>query len=289
MSVKAKEKPVTVTSIIKKKELHENITMLTAYDYSTARCIDEARTDIILVGDSLGMTMLGYENTLSVTIEEMTIFTKAVAKGTKKSLLVSDMPFMSYHISKEQAIENAGKLIQAGAQSVKIEGANDFIIDIIKHLTQCGIAVMGHLGFTPQYINSFGGYFVQGKSCENTIKLFEDAKKLQEAGAFAIVLEMVPEESAKYITENISIPVIGIGAGRFCDGQVLVIDDVIGKYSDFTPKFAKKYVDFKSIMVDCVQNYIYEVKNNHFPNEEHIFKLSPEENQKLENYFNERN
>lgn len=287
MSVKVKEKPVTVKCILKKKELRENITMLTAYDYSTAKCLDEAGTDIILVGDSLGMTMLGYDNTLNVTMEEMLIFTKAVARGTKKSLLVADMPFLSYHISKEQAIENAGKLIQAGAQAVKIEGANDFIIDIIKHLTQCGIAVMGHLGFTPQYINSIGGYFVQGKSCENTIKLFEDAKKLQAAGVFGIVIEMVPEETAKYIKENLSIPIIGIGAGRFCDGQVLVIDDITGKYSDFTPKFAKKYADIKSVILDSIQNYIYEVKNNQFPEEEHIFKMSPEENQKLENYFNQ--
>lgn len=289
MSVKTKEKPVTIKSILKKKELHENITMLTAYDYSTAKCLDEAGTDIILVGDSLGMTLLGYENTLNVTIEEMLIFTKAVARGTKKSLLVTDMPFMSYHVSKEQTIENAGKFIQAGAQAVKIEGANDFIADAIKHLTQCGIAVMGHLGFTPQYINSIGGYLVQGKSYENTIKLYEDAKKLHEAGAFAIVFEMVPEETAKYIKENISIPIIGIGAGRFCDGQVLVIDDVIGKYSDFTPKFAKKYSDIKSIMVDSIQNYIDEVKNNKFPEEQHIFKLNPEENQKLENHFKQRN
>lgn len=286
MSVKIKEKPVTVKCIQKRKEIGENITMLTAYDYSTAKYLDEAGTDIILVGDSLGMTALGYENTLNVTMEEMTIFTKAVARGTKKSLLVTDMPFLSYHVSKEQTIINAGALIQAGAQAVKIEGASDFILDITKHLTQCGIAVMGHLGFTPQYINSIGGYLVQGKSYENTIKLFEDAKRLEEAGAFAIVLEMVPEETAKYIKENLSIPIIGIGAGRFCDGQVLVIDDVIGKYSDFTPKFAKKYADIKSIMANSIQNYIDDVKNNKFPDEEHIFKLNPEENKKLENYFN---
>ena len=286
MSIQIKEKPVTVKCIKTKKQIGAKITMLTAYDYSTAKYVDESGTDIILVGDSLGMTVLGYENTLNVTMEEMTIFTKAVARGSKRSLIVTDMPFMSYHVSREQAVLNAGSLIQSGAQAVKIEGANEFIIDIVKHLTSCGIAVMGHLGFTPQYINSIGGYFVQGKSYENTMKLMEDAKKLEEAGAFAIVLEMIPEETAQCIKDNLNIPTIGIGAGRHCDGQVLVLDDVIGRYSDFTPKFAKKYTDMKTIMVDALKAYVLEVKNNSFPSDEHTFKLNPEENRKLADYFN---
>ena len=286
MSIQAKEKPVTVRTFIKNKQTKQKTTMLTAYDYSTAKYVDEAGIDSILVGDSLGMTMLGYENTLNVTIEEMKIFTSAVSRGVKKALVVADMPFLSYHASKEQAVLNAGELIRAGAQAVKIEGSNDFIIDLVKHLTQSGIAVMAHLGFTPQYINSFGGYFVQGKSFEASIKLLEDSKKLEEAGAFAVVLEMVPEETAKYVTENINIPTIGIGAGRYCDGQVLVIDDVLGKYSDFTPKFAKKYADMKNIILEASKNYIEEVKNDIFPQQEHVFNIPQEEHEKLEQHFN---
>lgn len=285
MSIKTKEKPVTVKTILKQKELKQKITMLTAYDYSTAKYLDESGIDTILVGDSLGMTMLGYENTLNVTVEEMKIFTQAVSRGVNRALVIVDMPFMSYHVSKEQATINAGELIKAGAQAVKLEGASDFIIDIVKHLSECGIAVIGHLGFTPQYINSIGGYIVQGKSYENSVKLYEDAKKLEEAGAFAVVLEMVPEETAMYISENLAIPTIGIGAGRHCDGQVLVVDDLIGKYSDFTPKFAKKYADIKTIILECSQEYIDDVKKNNFPQQEHVFNLKPEENDKLEHYF----
>lgn len=286
MSVKTKEKQVTIKTILKQKISKEKITMLTAYDYSTAKYLDESGIDIILVGDSLGMTMLGYENTLNVTMEEMKIFTSAVSRGTKRALVTVDMPFMSYHVSKEQAVINAGELIKAGAQAVKLEGASDFILDIVKHLTECGIAVVGHLGFTPQYINSIGGYIVQGKTFENSIKLFEDTKKLEAAGAFAVVLEMVPEETAKYISENSSISTIGIGGGRYCDGQVLVVDDLIGKYSNFTPKFAKKYADISSIILDCSRKYIDDVKTNKFPEKEHVFNLTSEENAKLEHYFN---
>ncbi len=286
MSVKTKDKPITVKYIQKQRELGEKITMLTAYDYSTAKILDEAGTDILLVGDSLGMTILGYDNTLNVTMDEMLVFTKAVARGAKRSFVMADMPFLSYHVSKEKAIENAGMLIQAGAQAVKLEGASDFIIDIVKHLSEIGIAVMAHIGFTPQYINSIGGYYVQGKSYENALKMAEDAKKLEEAGAFAILVEMIPEETAKYLRENISVPLIGIGAGRYCDGQVLVIDDIIGKYADFTPKFAKKYTNIKETILNTAENYIYEVKNGKFPDEEHIFKLSPEESEKLELYIN---
>ena len=275
-------KPITVKTFQRMKEQDEKITMLTSYDFSTAKYVDEVGIDSILVGDSLGMTILGYDTTINVTIEDMLTFTKAVARGVNRALVVADMPFLSYHVSKEQATINAGKLIQAGAKAVKLEGASPFILDIIHHLTQCGISVVGHLGFTPQYINSIGGYLVQGKSYENTVKLLEAAKKLQEAGAFALVLEMVPEETAKYITENIDIPTIGIGAGKFTDGQVLVIDDLKGKYAGNIPKFVKRYANVSEIMKKAILEYSEDVKNGVFPSSEHTFFLAPEEKEKFE-------
>lgn len=283
MSINAK--PVTIRTFQQMKENNEKITMLTSYDFSTAKYVDEVGIDSILVGDSLGMTILGYDTTINVTIEDMLTFTKAVTRGVKRALVIADMPFLSYHVSKEDATINAGKLIQAGAKAVKLEGANPFILDTIKHLTQCGINVVGHLGFTPQYINSIGGYYVQGKSYENTIKLLEAAKKLEEAGAFSLVLEMVPEETAKYITENINIPTIGIGAGKYTDGQVLVIDDLIGKYAGNVPKFVKRYANVSEIMKKAISDYNDEVKNCVFPSQEHTFFLTPEEREKFECNF----
>ncbi len=275
-------KSVSVKTFAKMKENQEKISMLTAYDFSTAKYIDESGVDSILVGDSLGMTILGYDTTVKVTIEDMLTFTKAVANGAKRALILADMPFLSYHISKEQTIQNAGKLIQAGANAVKLEGASDFILDEINHLTKSGISVAGHLGFTPQYINTIGGYYVQGKSYENTLKLLENAKKLEENGAFCVILEMVPEESAKYITENISIPTIGIGAGKYCDGQVLVIDDILGKYPGNIPKFVKQYANIKDIIKESAQNYNNDVKQGLFPDKNNTFFLSDEEREKLE-------
>lgn len=278
-------KPVTTRTFQKMKESGEKITMLTAYDFSTARYIDECGIDTILVGDSVGMTVLGYDTTINVTTEDMLTFTKAVAKGANRALVVADMPFLSYHVSLEETVKNAGKLIQAGAKAVKLEGASDFILEEIKHLTQCGISVVGHLGFTPQYINAIGGYFIQGKSYENTVKLLNAAKKLEEAGVFAIVLEMVPEESAKMISENLKVPTIGIGAGKYTDGQVLVVDDLLGKYPGNTPKFVKQYSQLKNIMKEAITAYKEDVKNEKFPDEEHTFYLSPEEREKLECNF----
>lgn len=275
-------KPVTSRTLQKMKDNKEKITMLTAYDFSTAKYIDECGVDTILVGDSLGMTILGYDTTIKVTMEDMLTFTKAVTNGAKRALVVADMPFLSYHTSKEQTVLNAGKLIQVGAKAVKLEGASDFILDEVNHLTQCGINVVGHLGFTPQYINTIGGYFVQGKSYENTIKLLEAAKKLEDNGAFALVLEMVPEESAKYISENLSIPTIGIGAGKYCDGQVLVIDDILGKYPGLVPKFVKQYANLKDVMKSAIEQYNTEVKNGVFPYKENTFNLTDEEREKLE-------
>ncbi len=274
-------KPVTSRTFQKMKDNNDKITMLTAYDFSTAKYIDECGIDSILIGDSLGMTILGYDTTVNVTIEDMLTFTKAVSRGVKRALVVADMPFLSYHISKEQTTLNAGKLIQAGAKAVKLEGASDFILDEIHHLTQSGINVVGHLGFTPQYINTIGGYFIQGKSYENTLKLLDAAKKLESNGAFAVVLEMVPEETAKYISENISIPTIGIGAGKYCDGQVLVIDDLIGKYSGNIPKFVKQYANIKEVMKEAISQYNVDVKQGDFPGKEHSFNMQEEEREKL--------
>ena len=279
-------RPVTSKKKKKMKDNKEKITMLTAYDFSTAKYIDECGVDSILIGDSLGMTILGYDTTIKVTIDDMLTFTKAVSNGVKRALVVADMPFLSYHLNKEQTTLNAGRLIQAGAKAVKLEGASDFILDEVHHLTQSGINVVGHLGFTPQYINTIGGYFVQGKSYENTIKMLNAAKKLEENGAFALVLEMVPEESAKYISENLSIPTIGIGAGKYCDGQVLVIDDILGKYPGNIPKFVKQYANIKEIMKDAISKYNKDVKTGEFPTKEYSFNLTEEERDKLEHNIN---
>ena len=278
-------KPITSNTFQKMKMKNEKITMLTAYDFSTAKYIDECGIDSILIGDSLGMTILGYDTTIKVTLDDMATFTKAVSNGVKRALVVADMPFLSYHTTLENTVLNAGKLIQAGAKAVKLEGASNFILDGIERLTNSGISVIGHLGFTPQSINTIGGYFVQGKSYENTMKLLQSAKRLEDNGAFAIVLEMVPEESAKYISENLSIPTIGIGAGKYCDGQVLVIDDILGKYPGNIPKFVKRYVNLQEIMKDAITSYSNDVKSGAFPTGEHVFNLTDEEREKLECNF----
>lgn len=282
MSIEPNMKPVTVSTIMKYKREDKKITMLTSYDCSTARYVDEAGIDTILVGDSLGMVVLGYDSTLKVTLDDMKVFTSAVARGAKRAMVIADMPFMSYHTSIEKATENAGELIRAGAQAVKIEGGTDYIVNVTKHLHEMGIPVVAHLGFTPQYLNTIGGYNVQGKSFDCTIRILEQARKLQEAGAFMLVLEMVPEESAKYITEQLEIPTIGIGAGRFTSGQVLVIDDILGKYGEFKPKFARRYADMKSEIFDVASRYKNDVENGLFPNDDEVFKLSDEQRAKLE-------
>ena len=274
-------KRVTVKTFFKAKKNNEKITMLTAYDYSTAKYLDEAGVDAILIGDSLGMVVLGYENTQKVTIEDMKVFTGAVARGVQRAMVVADMPFLAAGVSIAEGIKNAGELIKAGAYAVKIEGGGDYTVELVKRLTNVGIPVVAHLGFTPQFINIFGGYNVQLKSVEQTKKTLAQAKKLQEAGAFALVLEMVPEESAKYITKNLDIITIGIGAGRYCDGQVLVCDDIFGKYSDLCPKFSKKYSDMKTLIFESGKKYVEEVKAGLFPAAEHLFNLNEEEKEKL--------
>lgn len=282
MSVEVKFKDVTVSTFSKRKEEKQKITMLTAYDCSTAKYFDEAGIDAILVGDSLGMVILGYETTHHVTMDDMKVFTGAVARGAKRAMVVADMPFMSYHTTVSEGVKNAGELIKAGASAVKLEGAGDHILDVVKRCVECGIPVMGHLGFTPQYLNVLGGYKVQGKSAQNTKFILEQAKKLEEGGAFSVVLEMVPEESAKLISENLTIPTIGIGGGRYTDGQILVADDILGKFSEFKPKFARRYADLKTIILQAAESYISDVSSGAFPNESEVFHLSETEIKSLE-------
>lgn len=275
-------KKVNTKFISELKRENKKFSALTAYDYSTARVLDEAGIDIILVGDSLAMVALGYENTNNISIDEMKIFTKAVAKGVTRAMVVCDMPFMSYHSDIATAITNIGEAIKSGANAVKIEGSGEYIYSLVKRCTDFGIPVIGHIGFTPQAINAIGGHYIQGKTYDATLELLEQAKKLQEAGAFAIVLEMVPEESAKYISENISISTISCGAGRYCDGQVLVSDDVFGKYSNFKPKFARRYGDMRKLIFDCATQYDKDVKSGNFPSEDEVFHIEEEELRKYE-------
>ena len=274
----------TVTTFKDAKKQGKKLTMLTAYDYSTAKLFDEAGVDSMLVGDSLGMTMLGYDSTLPVTMEDMIHHTKAVVRGAKNALVVGDMPYMSYHLSVQQAVENAGRFIkEAGAQAVKLEGGAAFCPEI-EAMTRASIPVVGHLGLTPQSINAFGGFKVQGKSEEAARKIIEDAQALEAAGAFAIVLECVPAKLAEIITAKVAVPTIGIGAGAGCDGQVLVYQDMLGMYDNFTPKFVRKFAEVGAMMKQGVQAYCAAVQDSSFPAAEHTFKIDEEVLEKL--YFN---
>lgn len=267
----------TTTATFKKaKQNGEKITMLTAYDYSTAKLEDKAGVESILVGDSLGMVVLGYENTLSVTMEDMIHHSAAVARGAENALVVTDMPFMSYQTSVYDAVVNAGRLIKEGhADAVKLEGGVKFK-EHIRAIVDASIPVVGHIGMTPQSVNAFGGFKVQGKSIEDAKKVIADAKAVEEAGAFAVVLECVPAALAEYITKILSIPTIGIGAGNGCDGQVLVYQDMLAMYSDFTPKFVKKFGNIGESMTASFKKYCEEVKSGEFPSEEHTFKIDDE-------------
>lgn len=262
---------VTTTQLIEKKHNAEKITSVTAYDFSTAKTLDEAGIDFILVGDSLGMVVLGYENTLSVTIDDMVHHTKAVSRGVKRALVVTDMPFMSYQVSVEETLRNAGRLIKdAGAHAVKIEGGRA-MADTITKVVEAGIPVLGHVGMTPQSVYKFGGFKVQGKTESDAERILNDAKAVEEAGAFGIVLELIPAALAKTITESVSIPTIGIGAGPHCDGQILIVDDMIGTYTEFEPKHNKRYANMHQIMLHAFKEYIHEVKEGIFPGPEHSF------------------
>ena len=271
----------TVSTLLSQKQNGDKITMLTSYDYSTAKLIDEAGVNTILVGDSLGTVILGYEDTLPVTMEDMIHHTRAVTRGAKNALVIADMPFMSYQTSVCDAVKNAGRLIkEGGAQAVKLEGGAA-VKEQIKAIVNASIPVVGHIGLTPQSINAFGGFKVQGKSEESARKIMEDAKIIEEAGAFMLVMECVPERLAKIITESVNIPTIGIGAGKYCDGQVLVYQDMLGMFTDFVPKFVKKYADVGEIMKNAFSEYIKEVKSGAFPAEEHTFKIDDDVINKL--------
>jgi len=256
---------ISINQIKEMKLKGEKIVMLTAYDYSTARLVDEAGIPLILVGDSLGMVVLGYESTIPVTIDEMLHHTRAVVRGTKQAMVIGDMPFMTYHVSVEDALRNAARFIQeAGAQAVKLEGGVT-VAEKVKRIVECGIPVMGHIGLTPQSIHQFGGFKMQGKTPEAAANLLEDAKALEQAGAFAIVLETIPANLGRLITDKAAIPTIGIGAGPECDGQVQVINDILGSFSDFVPKHAKQYVKLTDIISKAVTRYRDEVKAGAFP------------------------
>lgn len=273
----------TIKTLQNYKDTGKKIISLTAYDYTTAKILEETDVDFILVGDSLAMVALGHKDTLSVTMEEMLHHTKAVTRATLTTLVVADMPFMSYQADPIDAVMNASRFIkEAGAQAVKLEGGTETIVNVVRRITEIGIPVLGHLGFTPQFINSFGGYFIQAKSSAKAEILLEQAKALQEAGVFGIVLEMIPAEVARFITENIDVPTIGIGAGPYCDGQILVTDDILGKYSDFTPSFVRRYVNIGDLSKQAITNYCKDVRSGCFPcKEKESFVLDADEQIKL--------
>jgi 3-methyl-2-oxobutanoate hydroxymethyltransferase len=264
---------VTIGDIREMKQRGEKIPMLTAYDYSTAKLVDGAGVPLILVGDSLGMVMLGYESTIPVGMDEMIHHTKAVVRGAQHALIIGDMPFMTYHISPEETLRNAARFIQeGGAQAVKLEGG-EVVADTVSRLVACGIPVQGHIGLTPQSINQLGGYKVVGKTPEVAARLLSDARALDEAGAFSIVLECVPTPLSKLITERVSAPTIGIGAGKYCDGQVQVINDILGLYTDFIPKHAKQYAKLCDAIATAVKDYIAEVKSEDFPTQKQGYEM----------------
>ena len=271
----------TVATLLKQKEQGDKITMLTCYDYSTAKLIDEAGINTILIGDSLGMVVLGYEDTLSVTVEDMIHHSAAVARGAKNALIVCDMPFMSYQVSVEDAVRNAGRLMKEGrANMVKLEGGAS-VCPQIEAIVKASIPVCAHIGLTPQSVNAFGGFKVQGKSEEAARQLLEDAKKVEAAGASLLVMECVPAKLAELITKELHIPTIGFGAGAGCDGQVLVYQDMLGMFSDFTPKFVKKFAETGNVMKQAFETYAKEVKEGTFPAPEHTFKINEEVLEKL--------
>lgn len=265
------------TDFLKMKENNEKIVMLTAYDFPSAKQVEQGGVDVILVGDSLGMVVLGYDSTIPVTIEDMIHHTKAVKRGAKDTFIVTDMPFLTYHLSVKDTLLNAGRLMQeAGAHAVKLEGADE-VIEKISALTRAGIPVCGHLGLTPQSVGVLGGYKVQGKDAQAARKLIEDAKKVEEAGAFALVLECVPKQLAEEVSKSITIPVIGIGAGMNVDGQVLVYHDILGYGVDRVPKFVKQYHSVNPFIIESIQAYVSDVKNIQFPEDKHSFTMKEHE------------
>ena len=274
-------KKVAISDLQAKKDQGQRITMVTAYDYPNGVLVDKAGIDIILVGDSLAMVVLGYENTVSVTMDEMILHCQAVARGAKHPLLVGDMPFMSYEVSIQEAVRNAGRFLKEGKMDVvKLEGGQDRA-EIVRAIVTAGIPVMGHIGLTPQTISKLGGFKTQGKSVESAVKLVQDALALEEAGCFSIVLEAIPDRLATLITKKVKIPTIGIGAGAGADGQVLVLHDMLGLFDRFTPKFVKKYANLSETGVKALQQYIEEVEKGEFPGPEHVFTIKDDVYQAL--------
>lgn len=270
----------TVLDIIKMKKEGEKISVITSYDYTLASLCDKAGIDILLVGDSAGMVMLGYENTIPVTMDQMCLFTEAVSRARKNSLLVADLPFMSYQTNIDDAIRNAGRLIKSGADAVKLEGGS-VMAETISALVDVGIPVMGHIGLQPQTTMLSQGYKVQGKTKDIAMKLIDDAKELEESGVFSIALEMVSHEVAEIISETIHIPTIGIGSGKGCDGQVLVVQDLLGMYDKIKPKFVKRYMNLSEDIVSAVENYKKDIKSGSFPAQENWFSMDEDELKKL--------
>lgn len=275
-------KKVTIAQLHQKKASGEKITMMTAYDYPTGRLVDEAGIDTILVGDSLGMVMLGYDSTVPVTMEEMLHHCRAVTRGAKNAFVIGDMPFLSYQISLEKAVENAGRFIkETGCDCVKLEGGSE-MAPVVKAIVTAGIPVCAHIGLTPQTATKLSGFKVQGKDAESAMELVRSAKDLEEAGAFMIVMECIPDLLAGKITRSLQIPTIGIGAGKDCDGQVLVYHDLVGLFERFTPKFVKQYINLSPQIREALIRFKTEVESGDFPGPEHIFSMKPEEAEKIE-------
>jgi len=273
---------VTVADFPKMKSHNQRIVMVTSYDYPTSNIADEVGVDSILVGDSYGMVVLGYDTTIPVTVEELLPVCQAVKRGASHPLLIGDMPFLSFQVSEEDAIRNAGRFIkEGGMEAVKIEGGEE-MAHVAKAVSKAGIPVLGHIGITPQTATLHGGYRIQGKNADSGERLVEDAKSLEDAGVFGIVLEMITEEVAKVITKTVSVPTIGIGSGRYCDGQVLVLHDILGLYPRFVPKFAKRYVDLASTIKAAVADYASEVRGGAFPEERHVFKMDDTERVRMD-------
>ncbi len=265
---------ITVKALLEKKRKGEKIAALTAYDYPTAKILDRAGVDLILVGDSLGMVVLGYENTLPVTLEEMVYHTKAVSRAVERALVVGDMPFLSYHLSSEETMRNCSRFIkEGGAKAVKIEGASKKRLELIEDLVEADIPVMGHVGLTPQSILHLGQFKVQGKQIDEAKKIVSDAENLEKSGVFSLILECIPLEVARLITEKVSVPTIGIGAGPFCDGQVLVFHDLTGYSNGYLPKFVKRYVELNDILDKAVRDYIADVRKSAFPEDAHSYHM----------------
>ena len=276
---------VTIKDILEKKKKGEKIVTITSYDYSFAKIVDQSNIDLILVGDSLSMVMLGHKNTLSVTMDEMIHHTKAVSRGVSNALIVGDMPFLSYKINQTDAIKNAGRFIQeGGAEAVKVEGGTE-ICPTIKAMINADIQVMGHIGLTPQAIYEFGGFLVQGKKIEAAKKLILDAKNLEESGVFSIVLESIPWQIAKIITSSVDVPTIGIGAGKYCDGQILVIYDMLGIFTDIKPKFLKYFSNIGDSIRDALNDYKDEVINEIYPDREHSYEFPQQELNKINKWI----